>query len=326
MGYYNGKLNELYRYLDKISNILKTSGDDSDPYVSEISKNVGGALEDFYNRFGDVDSLLTYDEAYDDRIDLPTSTQGFVWGSGETCMLLDPFDNYKVFTFMKDYKTRTPIDLSDGQKLYMVFTSYGKELRIPECTETDAFIDKVNGQALFKISKKQATDIIANFSPRTFYITRVYEIYNPSTDTYDQSDEESIYSGRWGIKNEEKSTQYTHLIESMTQQIAEKDVLIESLETELAQYANMYATDAEEYIKLKASYDQLESDYSDLCNKIEELAPGFIDAVNNDENVGQLIDSKSILVNYANSNQDTIDYYDQMAEDLRKDLENTLQT
>lgn len=330
MGYYNAKLNGLYEYLEKISNIMKSMEDDGDSasasYLNEIETVLGDVYSNMQEKLGDIEDMPSYDEGLDERLELPTSTQGFVWGKGETCLLLNPFDNYKVFTLMKDYKSRTPFDLSDGQKLYLVFRSYGKELRIPECTETDAFVDKVNGQVLFKITKKQSSDIISSFTSRTFYITRVYDIYNPSTDTYDQSDEEELYSGKWGIGDEEKVSQYVSLIESMSQQLADKEVLVEGLESELAQYASMYATDSEEYLKLKAAYDELDSNYTELCNKIEELAPGFVEAVNGDTNIGELIDSKSILVNYANSNQETIDYYDNLAEDLRKDLENTLQT
>lgn len=331
MGYYNAKLNGLYDYLEKISNIMKSSesnGETENAYLHEIEDVLDTVYNNMYERLGSVSEMPLYEDGeVSNIVTLPSSTQGYVWGAGETCLLISPFDNYKVFTLMKDMATRTPIDLADGQKLYLVFKSYGKELRIPECTDTDAFVDKANGQVLFKITKKQSSDIISNYTSRTFYITRVYDIYNPSTDTTEQSDEEELYYGRWGINNEEKTSQYAALIDAMQHQLADKDVMIEDLETRLGEYVTNQTIDAEEYLKLKASYDQLESDYSDLCNKIEELAPGFIDAVSgNDPNVGELVDSKSILVNYSNSNKETIEYYDQMAEDLRKDLENTLQT
>ena len=88
-----------------------------------------------------------------------------VYGKGDVCLKINPFDNYRMFTLYEDWRSddRKPIDISNGQKIYLVFKSKNKEIRIPEydTVESGYSVDKVNGQVLFKISKKNAIDILA---------------------------------------------------------------------------------------------------------------------------------------------------------------------
>ena len=103
------------------------------------------------------------------------NTSSVVYGKGDICLKLNPFDNFRLFTLYEDWRSddRKPIDLSNGQKIYLVFKSKKKEIRIPEYDEINSAytVDKVNGQVLFKISKKNAIDILA-MDTRVFYITR----------------------------------------------------------------------------------------------------------------------------------------------------------
>ena len=51
------------------------------------------------------------------------NTSSVVYGKGDICLKLNPFDNFRLFTLYEDWRSddRKPIDLSNGQKIYLVF-------------------------------------------------------------------------------------------------------------------------------------------------------------------------------------------------------------
>ena len=97
---------------------------------------------------------------------------------GELSLRISKFDSYRLFTLYENVKEGKVMNISGNQKYYLVFKSPNREIRIPEYdTKGDFEVDKVNGCILFKITKKNATDIInmKNSGDRIFYIVRVYE-------------------------------------------------------------------------------------------------------------------------------------------------------
>ena len=44
---------------------------------------------------------------------------GTIYGKGDICLKLNPFDNYRMFTLYEDWRSedRKPLDISNGQKM-----------------------------------------------------------------------------------------------------------------------------------------------------------------------------------------------------------------
>ena len=237
---------------------------------------------------------------------------------GETCLLLDPFDNYRIFTLYKDEDKKIPMDISDGQTLYIIFKQGNKEIRIPEYESRGLYIDRINGQVLFKITKKQATDILG-FTNKTFYITRIYKTYDYASETELSSDEEVVYSGYWGDRNTTKTTNLASDISTLQYYLNRKDEVILGLENTIQSYITENVELSEQITSLNEQLESLQNKYDELCSELEQVAPGIVDAIIEDDNVinkGQLIDSKSLLIDYTNSNKSTQDYLDSLVDNL----------
>ena len=120
---------------------------------------------------------------------------------GELALRISKFDSYRLFTLYENVRDRKVMDVSGNQKYYLVFKSPKKEIRIPEYNPKGFFeVDKVNGCILFKITKKNAEDILSmkTGGERIFHIIRVFE----ETDDYGKvlsiTDEVEVYNGKWG--------------------------------------------------------------------------------------------------------------------------------
>jgi hypothetical protein len=96
---------------------------------------------------------------------------------GELALRISRFDSYRLFTLYENVKEGKIMNVSGNQKYYLVFKSPNKEIRIPEYDPKGFFeVDKVNGCILFKITKKNAEDILSmkTAGERIFYIIRVF--------------------------------------------------------------------------------------------------------------------------------------------------------
>ena len=96
-------------------------------------------------------------------------------GVGELSLRISAFDSYRLFTLYENVNkdSQKVMDVSGNQKYYLVFKSPNKEIRIPEYDPKGFFeVDKVNGCILFKITKKNAEDILGmkTAGERIFYI------------------------------------------------------------------------------------------------------------------------------------------------------------
>ena len=120
---------------------------------------------------------------------------------GELALRISRFDSYRLFTLYENVRERKLMDVSGNQKYYLVFRSSNKEVRIPEYEPNGFFeVDKVNGCILFKITKKNADDILSMSSSGEgiFHIIRVYEEVDIFGNVLNVTDEVEVYNGRWG--------------------------------------------------------------------------------------------------------------------------------
>ena len=204
-------------------------------------------------------------------------TSSIVYGKGDVCLKLNPFDNFRMFTLYDDWRSddRKPIDLSNGQKLYLVFKSGKKEIRIPEYDLIDSSysVDKVNGQVLFKIPKKQAVDILA-MDNRVFYITRLYDRTDYTGKKVLSTDEEVLFSGQWKDETSNTVDNYTAQIKNLMSLLEDRNKQIKDLQDANVRLMEQNAKFATSITELQEENNKLNADISDLETKMTELSGG----------------------------------------------------
>lgn len=200
-----------------------------------------------------------------------------IYGKGDICLKLSPFDNFRMFTLYEDWRSddRKPIDLSNGQKVYLVFKSKKKEIRIPEydLVDSDYTVDKVNGQVLFKISKKNAIDIIA-MDNRVFYITRIYDVTDYTGQKVISSDEEVLYTGQWKEEGSNEVDNYTAQIKNLMSLLEERNKQIKDLQESNARLMEQNAQFATTLSELQEQNDKLTAENTELESKVVEYEGG----------------------------------------------------
>lgn len=296
--------------LNRLSSVLLEGAEMDDEQTMKITSaldqinNVTSVISDLED---DVDNGIVAEP-------MPDAVDKTLYGIGETCLLLDPFDNYRVFNLYKDPNDPTSpmLDVS-GQKLYLVFKHNNKEIRIPEYETFSPYIkiDKVNGQVLFKINKKQAIDIMS-LNSRVFYITRVYESYNSTTDEVVTSDEEVIFSGYWGDRNTTKESNLTQVVEDLRDAVAQKNEIIDGLGNTIADLVNTNQQYLEEKNKALEDLEKLQQEYDELNEMINDNYGTILDAIERGAQ-GRLIDSRAVMVNYEGADQETKDFFDRLS-------------
>ena len=201
-------------------------------------------------------------------------TSSIVYGKGDVCLQLNPFDNYRLFTLYDDWRSddRKPIDLSNGQKIYLVFKSKKKEIRIPEydLIDSEYSVDKVNGQVLFKIPKKQAVDILA-LDTRVFYITRIYNKTDYTGEKIVASDEEVLFTGLWKDETSNTVDNYTAQIKNLMSLLEDRNKQIKDLQDANVKLMEQNAKFATSLTELQEENNKLNSDVADLEAKVGEL-------------------------------------------------------
>jgi len=205
------------------------------------------------------------------------STSNVIYGKGDVSLQLNPGDNYRMFTLYKDWQSQDPqpIDLSNGQKLYLVFKSLKKEIRIPEydLINSDYSVDKVNGQVLFKISKKNSIDILA-MDKRVFYIVRQYDVVDGIGENDRTSDEEILYTGVWKDESESTVESYTTRIKNLEADLEAKNKEILGLQAGNLKLMEQNAELAQEKAKLQDEKKDLQTVIGELEIKLNEYESG----------------------------------------------------
>lgn len=185
---------------------------------------------------------------------------------GDLALRISRFDSYRLFTLYENVRERKLMDVSGNQKYYLVFRFPKKEIRIPEYDPKGFFeVDKVNGCILFKITKKNAEDILGSaVGERIFHIVRVFEERDEFGRTLSVTDEVEVYNGKWGDDAAFNSFSTENKIDLLTKSLAlqiEKNASLNSDFNKLL----------EEYNALYEKCSGLEKDNEELSGKVSSL-------------------------------------------------------
>ena len=179
---------------------------------------------------------------------------------GELALRISKFDSYRLFTLYENVKERKVMDVSGDQKYYLVFKSPKKEIRIPEYDPKGFFeVDKVNGCILFKITKKNAEDILSmkTAGEKIFHIIRVFEERDAFGKVLSVTDEVEVYNGRWGDDYAFNSFTTENKVDLLTKSLAAQ--------------VDKNATQLNEYKDLLGKYNEEVEKTSELEKEIEAL-------------------------------------------------------
>lgn len=188
---------------------------------------------------------------------------------GELALRISRFDSYRLFTLYENVRERKLMNISGNQKYYLVFKSPKKEIRIPEYDPKGFFeVDKVNGCVLFKITKKNAEDILSmkTAGEKIFHIVRVFEETDNFGRVINVTDEVEVYHGRWGDDDAFNTFTTENKVDLLTKALAaqidknqklldEYNKLLEDYNSEVNQ-TNEYE---KEILTLKAERDELQT-------------------------------------------------------------------
>ena len=151
------------------------------------------------------------------------------------------------------------MDVSGNQKYYLVFKSPNKEIRIPEYEPNGFFeVDKVNGCILFKITKKNANDILSmkTAGEKIFYIIRVYEDRDAFGKVLSVTDEVEVYHGKWGEDDAFITFTTENKVDLLTKSLAAQ---VDKNTRQLSEYKDLYEKYNEEVNKTSDLEKELEA-------------------------------------------------------------------
>lgn len=216
---------------------------------------------------------------------------------GELVLRISRFDSYRLFTLYEHVGERRPMNVSGNQKYYLVFRSPNKEIRIPEYDPKGFFeVDKVNGCILFKITKKNADDILSmkTAGEKIFHIIRTFEERDSFGKVLNVTDEVEVYYGKWG--DDEAFTSFT--TENKV------DLLTKSLATQVDKNANQL----NEYKDLLEKYDnevkrtsELEKDNEALRAEVDALQQKLDEKSKETTYDGIIISTDADYISYENA-------------------------
>ena len=192
---------------------------------------------------------------------------------GELALRISRYDSYRLFTLYENANERKIMNVSGNQKYYLVFRSPNNEIKIPEYEPKGFFeVDKVNGCILFKITKKNAENILSmkTGGEKIFYIVRTYE----ETDEYGRvlnvTDEVEVYHGKWG--DDDDFTTFTTenkvdlLTSTLATQISKNEALLKEYQDLLEKYNKEVEKSGDlerEIEELRAQMDSLQTQLND---------------------------------------------------------------
>lgn len=192
---------------------------------------------------------------------------------GELSLRISKFDSYRLFTLYENVNERKVMDVSGDQRYYLVFKSPKKEIRIPEYEPNGYFeVDKVNGCILFKISKKNAEDILSmkTFGERIFHIVRVFEERDDFGKVLSVTDEVEVYNGKWGDDNEFSSFSTENKIDLLTKALAAQIDKNAKLLKEYEDLLNKYNIEVEKSSSLEKELEAVRSERDALQATLDE--------------------------------------------------------
>ena len=186
---------------------------------------------------------------------------------GELALRISRFDSYRLFTLYENVRERKLMNVSGNQKYYLVFRSPKKEIRIPEYDPKGFFeVDKVNGCILFKITKKNAEDILSmkTSGDKIFYIIRVFEERDAFGKVLSVTDEVEVYNGRWGDDYDFNTFTTENKVDLLTKSLAAQI-------DKNAKLLNEYNDLLEKYNAESIRVSNLEKENEDIRNQLKSV-------------------------------------------------------
>lgn len=192
---------------------------------------------------------------------------------GDLALRISKFDSYRLFTLYENVKERKVMDVSGDQKYYLVFKSPKKEIRIPEYDPKGFFeVDKVNGCILFKITKKNAEDILGmkTAGEKIFHIIRVFEERDAFGKVLSVTDEVEVYNGRWGDDSAFNSFTTENKIDLLTKSLAEQVDKNAALLNEYKDLLEKYNAEVDKTSELEKEIEALRAERDSLQTSLNE--------------------------------------------------------
>lgn len=192
---------------------------------------------------------------------------------GELALRISKFDSYRLFTLYENVNERKVMDVSGDQKYYLVFKSPKKEIRIPEYDPKGFFeVDKVNGCILFKITKKNAEDILGmkTAGEKIFHIIRVFEERDAFGKVLSVTDEVEVYNGRWGDDSAFNSFTTENKVDLLTKSLAAQ---VDKNAVQLNEYKDLlekYNAEVDKTSELEKEIEALRSERDSLQTSLNE--------------------------------------------------------
>lgn len=192
---------------------------------------------------------------------------------GELALRISKFDSYRLFTLYENVKERKVMDVSGDQKYYLVFKSPKKEIRIPEYDPKGFFeVDKVNGCILFKITKKNAEDILSmkTAGEKIFHIIRVFEERDAFGKVLSVTDEVEVYNGKWGDDSAFSSFTTENKVDLLTKSLAAQ---VDKNATQLNEYKDLlekYNSEVDKVSSLEKELEAMRAERDSLQSSLNE--------------------------------------------------------
>jgi hypothetical protein len=165
------------------------------------------------------------------------------------------------------------MNVSGSQKYYLVFRSPKKEIRIPEYDPKGFFeVDKVNGCVLFKITKKNAEDILSmrTAGEKIFHIIRVFEERDEFGKVLSVTDEVEVYNGKWGNDADFSSYSTENKVDLLTKSLATQVDRNAKLLERYNELNEMYNKEVEKNTNLEKELEALRAERDSLQTQLNE--------------------------------------------------------
>ena len=192
---------------------------------------------------------------------------------GELALRISRFDSYRLFTLYENAQERKVMNVSGKQKYYLVFRSPKKEIRIPEYDPKGFFeVDKINGCILFKITKKNAEDILSmkTGGENIFHIVRVFEEVDSFGKVLSVTDEVEVYNGKWGDDEAFNTFTTENKVDLLTKSLAAQ---VEKNATQLNEYKDLlekYNAEVQKNSDLEKEMEALRAERDSLQSQLNE--------------------------------------------------------
>ena len=193
--------------------------------------------------------------------------------TGELALRISRFDSYRLFTLYENVGEKKVMDVTGSQKYYLVFRSPKREIRIPEYDPKGFFeVDKANGCILFKITKKNAEDILGmkTAGENIFHIIRVYEETDGFGKVLSVTDEVEVYNGKWGDDEAFNSFSTENKVDFLTKALATQVERNASLLNQLNELLEKYNSEVGKNDSLEKEILALQAERDSLQLQLEE--------------------------------------------------------